>query len=97
MTTKTRVASSMLQDERLSLEARGLLGSLMSRQASVNSVKLAPASIQAMHGIGRDKTYKLINELIDAGYCSTHQARLPNGRMGPTEYRFTDHPERDSK
>jgi hypothetical protein len=84
------LGNAMLQDKRLSIAARGLLGSIMSRPANW---RFHIGWLMAEHNIGRDKTYRLIRELMSGGYCVRTQERTACGGWGPIEYAFTDDPQ----
>lgn len=79
----------MLQDRRLSLAARGLLGSIMSRAANW---RFHIGWLMSEHNIGRDKTYRLIREVMAGDYCIRMQERTAAGGWGPVEMIFTDDP-----
>ncbi len=83
------LGNEMLQDVRISIAARGLLGSILSRSPGweFNFTWLRNA-----HGISRDKAYKFIAELEAAGYCIRWQKPLGGNRWGPISYQFTDSP-----
>ncbi len=84
-----QLGNAMLQDKRLSIEARGLLGSIMSRPTNW---RFHVSWLMAEHAIGRDKTYRLVRELMAGGYCIRSQERTASGAWGPIEYVFTDDP-----
>jgi hypothetical protein len=84
-----QLGNAMLQDKRLSIAARGLLGSIMSRPANW---RFRIGWLISEHDIGRDKTYRLIRELMAGGYCVRTQERTACGGWGPIEYAFTDDP-----
>ena len=84
------LGNAMLQDERLSIEARGFLASVMSRPADW---RFNTRWAMKAHSVGRDKLYRIIRELEACGYCKRDQRRLPGGSWAPIEYSFTDCPE----
>lgn len=73
----------LLEDTRLSWEAKGLHAYLMSKPDSwtVNVKHLVKQSRN-----GRDATYRIVNELIYAGYIERIQERSEDGRLGDIEY-----------
>lgn len=81
--------NKMLQDKRMSLEAKGFLVSMLSRPPHW---KFNFRWAKEEHNVGRDKLYRLIDELITLGYCKRHQPRIPGGSWGQTEYYFIDDP-----
>lgn len=84
------LGNGMLQDERLTIEARGFLASIMSRGPNwIFHISWA----QKAHGIGRDKAYRIINELVKEGYCIRTRQIARSGQVVSWEYHFTDCPE----
>lgn len=80
----TTIARAALQDNRLSFAARGLLAYLLSKPDDWD-VRLT--DIQRAGHIGRDKAYRLIDELQQAGYISERQrTRMPGGQWSYTPY-----------
>ncbi|WP_199562609.1 hypothetical protein [Pelagibacterium lacus] len=61
------IPNALADDERLSFEARGLLVYLLAKP---DNWSVSINDLRAQGGIGRDKAYKLINELIEGGYIS---------------------------
>lgn len=78
------LTNEVLQDKRLSLEALGFLVRAMSLEPDWD---FRPRWIAAEFGIGKDKAYRLIKELVDCGYCRRHVERA-EGRFAKTDYRF---------
>lgn len=72
-----------LEDTRLSWEAKGLHAYLMSKPDSwtVNVKHLIKQSRN-----GRDATYRIVNELIYAGYIERVQERSEEGKLGELIY-----------
>jgi hypothetical protein len=87
------VPNRVLEDKRLSLEAKGLLCWLLARP---NDWTFKLALIGPLLGIGRDKTEKLFRTLIDAGFVDRIQERT-EGRWGPVEYVVFDGPQSFAK
>lgn len=85
----TQIARTMLQDSTLSMEARGLLCFVLSLPDNWTFHLNWLCKDQK---IGRDRAQRLVRELLANGYCVRHQDRLPDGRMGPFEYWFSDDP-----
>jgi hypothetical protein len=83
------VPNRVLEDNRLSLEAKGLLCWLLSRP---NDWTFRLALIGPLLGIGRDKTERLFSELNHTGYVDRIQERI-DGRWGPVEYVVFDEPQ----
>lgn len=90
------------EDKRLSWAGRGLLVYLLGKpnhwqvsvQALVNEIKASPKPT------GRDATWSLLRELIEAGYCTRHQVRKADGTLGEMDYTISEdsslHPLTDS-
>lgn len=74
------------EDEKLSVEAKGTLGYLLSRPANWR-VRLAHVARKL--GIGRDRLYRIINECIAAGYVERRQGRQ-SGSFKPVSYFVND-------
>ena len=86
----TVVPNAIFGDARLSIEAKGALGYLLSRPHdwTVRVVQLGPAL-----GIGRDKAERIISELIAAGYVLRRaQQRTKSQQWGAADYVVLDHP-----
>lgn len=82
------------QDDRLSYEARGVLVYLLSKadnwEAQVNDLQ--------RNGCGRDKVYKIINELADAGYITKRErTQKADGTWQWTPYIVYESPQPDQK
>ena len=78
----TVIPNRVIDDKRLSLEAKGLQCWLLARPDDW-AFKLA--LIGPLLGIGRDKTERLFRDLINAGYVDRIQERT-DGRWAPVEY-----------
>jgi len=83
------IPNRVLEDKRLSLEAKGLLCWLLARP---NDWTFKLALIGPVVGIGRDKIERLFRDLIEAGYVDRIQERS-DGRWGPVEYVVFDEPQ----
>ncbi|RCL00014.1 MAG: hypothetical protein JSC085_001001 [Candidatus Tokpelaia sp. JSC085] len=59
------VPNSLVEDHRLSFEARGVLCYLLSKP---NNWKIQIRDLQKQGNLGRDKTYRLLKELRNIGY-----------------------------
>jgi DNA-binding MarR family transcriptional regulator len=100
--------NAMFEDDRLSLEARGAMGYILSRPLKWN---IRIAHLAKTLNAGRDKLRRIIRELIAAGYIQRKQARNGKfyGRMdyyvyseptvtssSQTPFQSTDSPSTDS-
>jgi hypothetical protein len=80
------------EDKRLSWAGRGLLIYLLGKpnhwqvsvQALINETKASPKPT------GRDATWSLLRELIEAGYCTRTQARKADGTLGEMDYMISE-------
>jgi hypothetical protein len=81
----------VLADDTLSWEARGLLAYLLSKPD--NWQVLPKALIKESPNAGRDKVYRILDELKSAGYIMSEQIRGTNGQMGAMEYVVYDTPQ----
>jgi hypothetical protein len=86
----TRIPNAVLNDTRLSIEARFLIVYLLSKPPTWNlrPVPLARALSSEDTRVGRKRLNGMIREAIDAGYIarSTEQTHLRNGSWGSYEY-----------
>jgi hypothetical protein len=80
------LSNRIWEDDRLSVEAKGTLGYLLSRPANWR-VRIAQVAKKLM--IGRDRLYRIINECIEAGYVERRQARSA-GAFKPVTYYVRD-------
>jgi hypothetical protein len=80
-----QIPNDWLRDDRLSLEARGLLAQIMSHRPGWN---LSIRSISAQNGIGKQKVRRIIEELISLEYLerSEKQGKDEKGRMTSYDY-----------
>jgi hypothetical protein len=85
----TIVPNAIFEDARLSIEAKGVLGYLLSRPHNW-TVRLAHVAQTLM--VGRDKMQRIFNELIDRRYVLRDQPRMGNQQWGPIEYVVFDQP-----
>lgn len=88
----TTMPRAALEDARLSYEARGLLGYLLAKPNDwrVHVTDLCKAA--GPKACGRERIYRILDELKAAGYIAFGQARGADGRKLPGEYTVTDEP-----
>ena len=72
-----------VEDTGLSWAARGMLAYLLSRP---DTWKVRVTDLRRRGNLGRDATYKLINELRSAGYIEFQQGRDTQGRIRGGDY-----------
>lgn len=84
----TQIPNAWVRDNRLSLQARGLLVQLMSHAPGW---KVTQESLAHANNIGRDAMRSILNELIEFGYLekSEKRERNANGTLGG--YVYTTH------
>lgn len=94
----TVIRNDVLNDERLSLAAVGLLCWLIARHDGWQvSVKGLMALWKGSgREIGRDALNGLLRELVEAGYVVRQQSRSEGGRMAEMDYVVFDTPQNDS-
>jgi DNA-binding MarR family transcriptional regulator len=80
------LSNKIWEDEKLSVEAKGTLGYLLSRPPNWH-VRIAQVGRKLR--IGRDKLYRIIDELIGAGYLERRQGRK-GGAFRPVSYYVRD-------
>lgn len=75
---------SIARDKRLGWAARGVLIYLLTRPDNweTSVTNLCNEVAESSNKTGRDATYKIINQLIDAGYISRLQPRNEDGSLG---------------
>lgn len=88
-----QICRSTLQDERLTYEAMGMLANLLSRPQNWRI-----SATQLQRHCGRDKVYRILNELIEARYIKKQVIRNEAGVFVDTEYvvyetPFTENPQ----
>jgi hypothetical protein len=82
------LSNGIWEDEKLSIEAKGTLGYLLSRPPNWH-VRITQVGRKL--NIGRDKLRRIIRELIEAGYVERVQVR--KGKVfGPMRYFVRDQP-----
>jgi hypothetical protein len=87
----TIVPNPMFLDERLSIEAKGVLGFLLSRP---HKWQVRLDHVGRTLRIGRKKLQRIFRELINAGYVTREQQRiLDDQRFGEIDYVVRDVPE----
>jgi hypothetical protein len=87
----TIVPNAMFLDERLSIEAKGVLGFLLSRP---HDWQVRLDHVGRTLKIGRKKLQRIFRELISAGYVTREQQRILDGRrFGEMDYVVRDVPE----
>jgi len=73
----TQIPNDWVRDNRLSLEARGLLAQIMSHRPGWNlSIKF----LAARNSIGRDKVKRIIDELLANGYLERSEKQVHDDR-----------------
>lgn len=85
--TYTTISNSALQDEKLSLEAVGLLACILSLPTHWNFNR---AHARQRFKVGREKLDRIIKELKEFGYVRQTQERDEAGRMAQSVYVFTE-------
>ncbi|MGJ4886804.1 hypothetical protein ACQR1Y_01340 [Bradyrhizobium sp. HKCCYLRH3099] len=86
----TIVPNAVFTDERLSVEAKGVLGFLLSRP---HRWRVRLDHIGRTLLVGRKKLQRIFRELISAGYVTREQQRLADGqRFGEIDYVVRDVP-----
>ena len=87
----TIVPNAMFLDKRLSIEAKGVLGFLLSRP---HNWQVRLDHVGRTLRIGRKKLQRIFRELISAGYVTREQQRiLDDQRFGEMDYVVRDVPE----
>jgi hypothetical protein len=80
--------NAIWEDPRLTVEAKGVLGYLLSRPHNWN---VRPQQVGQVLDVGKDKLQRIFRELIAAGYATREQNRdMSTGSFGNVEYVVRD-------
>jgi hypothetical protein len=82
------IRRATFEDSRLSWEARGLLGYLLVKP---DDWKINVAHLMHQAPGGRDRVYRIINELIEHGYIQRNEVRA-NGKIAGYDYLVFEEP-----
>lgn len=85
----TIVRNSIIEDARLSMEARGLLVYLLSRPGNWTA---EPEHLAGVCNCGRDRVYRMLKELTLIGYIKCVQDKNDDGTWGRRDYLVADAP-----
>lgn len=85
----TVVPNSVVADEKLSIEARGLFAYLMSLP---DGWVFRTNHLKRVYGVGRDKYYRLVRELKERGYLVVKVPKDSLGRFIGTHWEICDEP-----
>jgi hypothetical protein len=77
-------------DDRLSIEAKGVLGYLLSRPHNWN---VRQPQVGRALKVSKDKLQRIFRQLIEAGYVTREQRRTEGGVFDSAEYIVRDEPE----
>lgn len=83
----TTVSNEVIGDERLGCDALGVLVYLLSKPDHWTA---QPGELRKRFGFGKDKAYKILNELIEAGYAKRVEGRDEMGRVTGTDYLISE-------
>ena len=89
----TTLPNHVFEDTRLSMDARWLLGYLLSKP---DNWTVVVGDIIKKGGCGRDKARKMIAELVDIGYAEREQTR-EDGRFSATALVIFDEPRSEAE
>lgn len=85
------IPNEAMRDERLSIEARGLLALLMTYS---DDWVFRRDHLMTVAGIGRDKFQNLMRELTEAGYVRRVSVRGEGGKLSGSQWQINDEPDR---
>lgn len=85
----TAVPNQIFEDQRLSMEARWLLGYLLSKP---DGWVVRLGDIRKRGGCGRDKARAMVRELVEAGYAEKEDARKDDGKFNGLSLVIYDEP-----
>lgn len=83
------ISRSAMEDDRLTFEARGILAYILVKP---DNWRVQVADLRRAGNMGRDKTYRILNELIAFGYVIRESGRNEDGTIGETVYRVNEKP-----
>lgn len=85
----TQVPNDWVRDERLTLEARGLLAQIMSHRPGWN---LSIKSLAGRNRVGRDKVRRILDELLKFGYLERSEKQVHDelGHLAGYDYYTRD-------
>lgn len=83
----TKISNELIRDSKLSFKARGLMCYILS---SRDDFGLNPKAIAISQGVGEERIYSGLKELINAGYCKRTCFRDPNGRVTMWSYEISE-------
>lgn len=86
----TVLANDALEDERLSYEACGMLAYLASKP---DNWQIRATHLARVKNIGREKTQRILRELRQAGYLTSHYPTDENGRFQGEELILNEIPD----
>jgi len=84
----TVLPNELINDNSMSLEARGMLILLLSKPAGwqISNAGLVAMLSEGQHKSGRELVGRMMREIVEAGYMVRSQERLPDGTLGQTDY-----------
>lgn len=85
----TAIPNEVVTNTNLSIEARWLLVYLLTKP---HSWIVRAGDIRQVGGVGRDKAYSLLNELVGSGYVKKEEVRKDDGMFANIEYTVFDQP-----
>lgn len=83
------ISRAAMEDERLSFESRGVLAYILVKP---DNWRVHVADLRKAGNVGRDKVYRILNELIAFGYVVRETERKDDGTIGDTIYRVNEKP-----
>lgn len=87
--TYAAIPNTALRDEKLSIEARGMLALLMTYS---DDWTFNRDHLMKVAGIGRDKFQRIMRELMDAGYVRRQAVRGSEGKVAGSTWIIADDP-----
>lgn len=85
----TAISNAICIDESISPEARWCLWYLLTKPVDW---EVRVTDIRRISGWGKDKAYKVVNELVEAKYLIASQSRVDGGQFGAVSYDVYDEP-----
>ncbi len=79
------ISKEMLRDQSISPQAKGVLCFLLSHP---DNWKTNPCQVADALGVGIDRIYSSLDELMESGYCRRSRTRKENGQWNPYKYEY---------
>jgi hypothetical protein len=83
------ISRALFEDNRLSLEARGLMGYILVKP---DDWQVKVTDLVKQGKAGKNRIYRILNELMQFGYCQRVDTRNAKGQVVSWDYSIYEHP-----